>query len=211
MVFLPWEQEPGHRGSQDCIWRPSPGGPSMRDIFWQIHDHLVVQTWGIYSDLDKGQIFELEEKEEILKAWPTLLQPRHPAHSTRAEAMGAKTKVPTPDPVTQSPGEDWCIWKWYFLITFLRPVAKESRREKYWPTATTAGTYLVMNRNDSLIQLSSIQYRKQWSSLTWAPGRCPQEPRRWRWEPGGWERRRNRRSPPLRSLSRPCRWSGCHT
>ena len=41
----------------------------------------------------------------------------------------------------------------FCLITFLRPVAKESRREKYWPTATTAGTYLVMNRNDSLKQL----------------------------------------------------------
>ena len=48
----------------------------------------------------------------------------------------------------------------FCLITFLRPVAKESRREKYWPTATTAGTYLVMNRNDSLTQ----QYPKQSNS-----------------------------------------------
>ena len=35
--------------------------------------------------------------------YSTLLQPLQPAHCTRADAMGAKTKVPTPDPVTQRP------------------------------------------------------------------------------------------------------------
>ena len=65
--------------------------------------------------------------------------------------MGAKTKVPTPDPVTQSPGEGEVFGNG--ILFDHRPVAKESRREKYWPTATTAGTYLVMNRNGSLTQL----------------------------------------------------------
>ena len=46
--------------------------------------------------------------------------------------MGAKTKVPTPDPVTQRPGEGEVFGNGIlFDHFFFRPVAKESRREKY--------------------------------------------------------------------------------
>ena len=112
----------------------------MRGQSWIIH---CSWTWRHYLSLTLGAIMTPKREQRRQKTAITLLDPRHPNLSTRPEAMGAKRNVPTPEPQTQT------------------PVAKLSLLVKYWPTATTAGTYIrpsPIPRQHLSMHLNTSQY-----------------------------------------------------